>query len=485
MMNSIGRYKYIKILLCGFYVCVNLLLIYFHEPWRDEAQTWLIARDVPFWKIPGYMSYEGHPCLWHLIIAPFAKLNMPYFTQNIISLIIMTVAVVVLLFYSKIPLFLETILIFSPVCTYYYPVIARSYCLIPLCLFASAFFFKNRKEHPIRYTLAIAFLIQTHVIMIFAAFLMCVCFLTEVVIDYMHNQKKTDFLKNGMALLLPLISVILFGCQMLDLEKNSAFQIKRLGLRELLVSLESKSCDIFKMLCGINLLAIFVAIILFLIFLLVTCFYRRSREKWTVLVVVVGTIVFQILFYVMIYNFSEQRVLVIPYMIVWGIWVLSEYYEDVSIKALEAVVGVLLGIMLFHHAPAIWEDVVRPYSGSKEVAEFIRENIPDDAILIGDNKPKCSAVMPYLRQKYYLYASNGEKSSYTKWTQGWGDTIEYEQFVSWVNSLNFGDKEVWLISAYNRSLIVGIEQISNDYELCFESSEPSITNENYRIYRLR
>ena len=93
--------------------------------------------------------------------------------------------------------------------------------------------------------------------------------------------------------------------------------------------------------------------------------------------------------------------------------------------------------------------------------------------------------MPYLRQKYYLYASNGEKSSYTKWTQGWGDTIEYEQFVSWVNSLNFGDKEVWLISAYNRSLIVGIEQISNDYELCFESSEPSITNENYRIYRLR
>ena len=485
MTNSIDRHKYIKILLCGIYVCVNLFLIYFHEPWRDEAQTWLIARDVPLWEIPGYMSYEGHPCLWHLIIVPFAKLSMPYFTQNLVSLIIMTISVVVLLNYSKLSLFLKTILIFSPVFTYYYPVIARSYCLIPLCLFATAVFFKNRKDHPVRYTLAIAFLIQTHVIMMFAAFLMCVCLLIEVVLDYIHNKERIDLIKSGFALSLPVISVVLFGCQMLDLEKNSAFQIKQLGIRELLISVESKSCDIFKMLCGINILAISVAIVLLLAFLLATRLYSRSREKWTVLVVVVGTIVLQILFYVMIYNFSEQRVLVMPYMIVWGIWILREYYEDVSIKILEAVFGVFLCMMLLHHIPVIWEEIERPYSGSKEAAEFIRENIPDDAILVSDNKPKCSAIMPYLNQKYYLYAGNGEMSSYTKWTQGVWDTIEYDQFVSWINSLNIGDREVWFISVCNSSLIDGIERISNDYELYFESSEPSIANENYRIYRLR
>lgn len=203
------------------------------------------------------------------------------------------------------------------------------------------------------------------------------------------------------------------------------------------------------------------------------------------LVVVVGTIALQILFYVMIYNFSVQRVLVIPLMIAWGIWILREYFEDVSIKILEVIFGVVLCIMLFHHIPAMGEDIERPYSGSKEAADFIRENISDNAVLVGDNKPNSSAVMPYLKQKVYLYASNGEKSSYTKWTQGWGDTIEYDQFVSWINSLNIGDKEVWLISSCNSSYIVGIEEISNDYELYFESSEPSIVNENYSIYRLR
>lgn len=130
------------------------------------------------------------------------------------------------------------------------PVIARSYCLIPLCLFATAVFFKNRKDHPVRYTLAIAFLIQTHVIMMFVAFLLCVCLLIEVVLDYIHNKERIDLIKSGFALLLPVISVVLFGCQMLDLEKNSAFQIKQLGIRELLISVESKSYDIFKMLCG-------------------------------------------------------------------------------------------------------------------------------------------------------------------------------------------------------------------------------------------
>lgn len=133
----------------------------------------------------------------------------------------------------------------------------------------------------------------------------------------------------------------------------------------------------------------------------------------------------------------------------------------------------------------MFTDIKRPYSGSKEAGEFIRENIPDDAVLVGDNKPECSAIMPYVKQKNYLYAPNGEKSSYTKWTNGWNDTIEYDKFVSWINSLNIGDKEVWLISSCNNSYIVGIEQISNDYELYFESSEPSIMREDYRIYRLR
>src|SRR4051812_40575150 len=48
-----------------------------HEPWFDEAQAWLIARDATLWEILGRMSYEGSPPLWHLLLAPLAKAGAP------------------------------------------------------------------------------------------------------------------------------------------------------------------------------------------------------------------------------------------------------------------------------------------------------------------------------------------------------------------------------------------------------------------------
>lgn len=481
----IKRQKYIQRIFFVIYIFINAVLLYFHEPWRDEAQTWLIARDVPLLSIPGYMSYEGHPCLWHLIIVFFAKLNMPYLVQSIIAYGFVAIAVWGLLYYSKLSLYLKIILLASPVLTYYYPVIARSYCLIPLLLFLVAHFYKGRNEYPVRYTLAIAVLVQTNVIMIFPAFLICVCFLAEVISNYISKRDAKKLLKSGVALTLPLISAVLLGCQMLDIEKNSEFEIKFFGIRELLEAVLNKIWSAISDLCGINKLSFCVILLMLLVFLWVTCTYSHSVEKWTVFVVITGTIIGQFIFYAVFYHFSVQRLLVIPLMFAWGIWILRESFSDMPIKIFEIVFGAFVCIILLRQIPAMQEDIKKPYSGSKEASIFIRENIPEDAILIGDNKPECSAIMPYLEQKYYLYASSGEKASYTKWEDGWDDVIEYSQFIAWINELDIGDKEVWLISSKNDSYIEGIEQIINDYQMYFESSEPSIQKEDYRIYRLR
>lgn len=65
----------IDIIIFLIYAIVTFVItIIFHEKWRDEAQAWLIARDLDFWGIIKQMTYEGHPPLWHFILAPFAKL---------------------------------------------------------------------------------------------------------------------------------------------------------------------------------------------------------------------------------------------------------------------------------------------------------------------------------------------------------------------------------------------------------------------------
>ena len=48
---------------------VILLTVTRHEPWADEAQSWLLARDLGWFQlIFGELRYEGHPGLWHSIL---------------------------------------------------------------------------------------------------------------------------------------------------------------------------------------------------------------------------------------------------------------------------------------------------------------------------------------------------------------------------------------------------------------------------------
>ena len=60
------------------YVALLCIVASFHEPWFDEAQSWQIARvaslrDILF-SIP---HYEGHPPLWHLLLALPARQRHP------------------------------------------------------------------------------------------------------------------------------------------------------------------------------------------------------------------------------------------------------------------------------------------------------------------------------------------------------------------------------------------------------------------------
>lgn len=41
-----------------FYAALVLTMLFFHEPWRDEAQAWLVVRDLDFLGILSQMKYE-------------------------------------------------------------------------------------------------------------------------------------------------------------------------------------------------------------------------------------------------------------------------------------------------------------------------------------------------------------------------------------------------------------------------------------------
>ena len=55
---------YLVILVFSVYVLFNGILLWYHAPWRDEANVWLMARDLSPLQLLKEIKYQGHPCLW-------------------------------------------------------------------------------------------------------------------------------------------------------------------------------------------------------------------------------------------------------------------------------------------------------------------------------------------------------------------------------------------------------------------------------------
>ena len=77
--NKLWIVKHARALSFIAYMVVVAVVMYFHEPWFDEAQSWLIARDSSFADLLTLRPhYEGHPPLWTLLLSIPAKTGVPY-----------------------------------------------------------------------------------------------------------------------------------------------------------------------------------------------------------------------------------------------------------------------------------------------------------------------------------------------------------------------------------------------------------------------
>ena len=115
-----------------------------HEPWVDEAQSWLLARDSSLFELwTKLLRYEGSPGLWHTLLYFCIRLGVPYAAINIISGTAGLAAVCILLRYAPLPLPIRLLLPFTFFLSYQYAVIARNYALIPILLFSCATIYKE------------------------------------------------------------------------------------------------------------------------------------------------------------------------------------------------------------------------------------------------------------------------------------------------------------------------------------------------------
>jgi hypothetical protein len=140
------------------YGAIVLAMLPLHEPWCDEAEPWLIARDLSFVEIIRNVPYAGHPPLWNFIQAPLAKLGFPFVTVGVLNALCATAAVAVLVFRSPFSAWQKAAACFSLYFVFTYGMVWRNYCLVMLGFFLVAATYPSSQSRPIRYALAVALL---------------------------------------------------------------------------------------------------------------------------------------------------------------------------------------------------------------------------------------------------------------------------------------------------------------------------------------
>jgi len=163
--NFLGerKFHYWDFLIVALYAGLTGFIIFYHEPWSDEAYPWLIARDAnlqTFLNIAAH-NYDRHPVFFHLCLMPMAKLGLPYFSQAVFNWCLAVAAVLIFFIWAPFSRITKCVFILSYYMMFEYAVVVRPYTLAILLIFIIATLYPQRFKIPIRYAIVVFLLFHT------------------------------------------------------------------------------------------------------------------------------------------------------------------------------------------------------------------------------------------------------------------------------------------------------------------------------------
>lgn len=211
--------KQVEWIFFGLFVALYVLLAFFHEPMYDEAQAWMIARDASLYdllfKIP---HYEGHPAVWHLILAVFAKAGIPFVLGlRIPGALFSILTAWLILFRSPFPKAVRCCLPFTYYIFFRYSVVVRPYCITMLALCLAAITYPKKQDKPFRFMAALLLLCVSSAYGMAMAAGICVVWICEII-----GKKKESIKGQIIALAVMLIFNIVQLIFMLPMDDTNS-----------------------------------------------------------------------------------------------------------------------------------------------------------------------------------------------------------------------------------------------------------------------
>ncbi len=466
-----------------FYTAFLICLTFFHENWRDEAQAWLMCRDLSFIDLLKQLKIEGHPCLWYLILFPFAKLGFPYHTMNIISALLIGASVFLILKKAPFHISIKILIMTSIPFIYQHSIIARNYSLIPLIISLLAIYYFQKNKHPFIYGFLLVLLFNTHSLMLGLGLLLCLDWIIEFIKTPKNKKNKNTIISLILVLIALGLVIAFYHAGMVNNADYGVFSIKSLnipyifknGLNTLHYFSNQYTPIWYKSITGFIMTT--MVILLFIVLLI----YNKKQA-----IIYLGAIAFQWIIFTYSVPASPHRVMVIVYVAIFCSWLVLKENKKKSAKYILTIILLIFFINLSYLSiKPIRQDIQKNYSSSKDMAQYLNNNISGDYEIIGIFDFKIESILPYLPKKIKAW-SPITKQNYTfiTWNEERNMVLKPEEMLNNITEHFSSPKALYYIFAPRESEEFKNMLLKNKQLKFLYKTRTSICGESYELYQL-
>lgn len=387
-MKAKDKHSLVACLALTVYIGLQLAALVFHEPWPDELQAWLIARDAsPLDILFRIERYEATPGLWHLLLWVPAHISQNPLLLNFTAAVISIVSVAVILFRSPFPMWFRLGLPFTYFLGYQYSIIARGYCLATLGFVLVSLTYKARWQQPWRYVLSLLLLAHstTHGFLVAAVF---------ASYDLWGWDSEKRAAKRGLLKLAPVFILGMLAVVVQLFPRPADYQF---------VMNSTKFINFYAISLN-NALAEYRWLTAVIVLSSLYAFYR-GRVLYHFLAAYLGLGFF---FSTQYYRPYHSGFLFLVWMFcVWQCYAVPESEKHVSKKALELGMACLLVVQVYQTALTVSYDYREPYTGLQAaVQDVARRNIPLNQLTLSNfYGMTLNAYLPVNKPGYYMWSS--------------------------------------------------------------------------------
>lgn len=468
----------------------NGILLAGHELWRDEANVWLLARELSPLQLLREIKYQGHPCLWYFIVMPFAKLGLPFKTLSVISFLIMSVSAGIFVYRAPFCCITKTACLISPIFSYYYPVVARNYCLIALLLLILAVFYVKRNDRPVFYGFLLGLLVQSDTIVLAAAGLISLMWLAESIGKSIREKSWRAVLQAAKGLWIPLASLLIWVLEFYQVSDSPEFHPQILSFTDMLHEIRNFSYSILTRMTGRG-----QAFDLFLILLFIAAgiLISLSIKNFWPMAVAAGAFLFEVIFSIMIYQLHIWHYIAICFVLIWFFWVGSRKEGRLALggRILAEGLLILLSVTMFmrwnspEESSSLKNALNGLYSDGVNAAACIEENLSKEELILSTDVAEASTVAAYLGRGYvFYYAGNLQPASYADYSDEQSSTVSYDELLRRIRR-EFPEKEYFYILICPDNCITDIpDENKESWEICYQTKEETARGESYKLCRV-